>query len=174
MTFSDYLITGLLISLVVHQIRGKRLTVFGLLWPMGLVGWAAVTYLHGIPTAGNDLTLTLGGAVVGLMLGTLCAHFTAVHFGSDGVAVAKAGWLAAALWVFGMTARVAFALYAQNGGGPLIGRFSAAHGITSAQAWVSALIVMAIAEVLGRTMVLAWRSQLGRRPRLAEALPNFR
>ncbi|HUY96952.1 MAG TPA: hypothetical protein VMW47_04920 [Verrucomicrobiae bacterium] len=172
MTFTDYLITGLLISLVVRQIHGKRLTAFGLLWPIGLVAWAAVTYLHGIPTAGNDLTLTVAGVVVGLVLGTLCASFTTVRVGPDAVAVAQAGWLAALLWILGMASRMTFAFYAQHGGGRAIGSFSAAHGITGAQAWVAALIVMAIAEVLGRTAVLAWRAQTVRQALPATGLPS--
>jgi hypothetical protein len=50
-----------------------------------------------------------------------------------------------------------FALYATNGGGPAIGRFSAANGLTLG-AWTSALTLMALAEVTSRTAVLIPRA----------------
>jgi hypothetical protein len=71
MSFSDYLINGLLIALVLIQIRGRRLTARNLLLPLGIVGYAATHYLHSIPTAGNDLLLIVAGATVGLTLGVL-------------------------------------------------------------------------------------------------------
>ena len=42
--------------------------------------------------------------------------------------------------------------------GPAIGRFSAAHSITSVDAWVAALFLMALAEVVTRLAVLWLRS----------------
>ena len=37
MSPADYLLNGLLVALVIRQIRGKRLTAFGLLWPLAVV-----------------------------------------------------------------------------------------------------------------------------------------
>jgi hypothetical protein len=54
---------------------------------------------------------------------------------------------------------MAFAIWASNGGGPALGRFSAAHHITSATAWTAALVLMALAEVLVRTGLLWVRAQ---------------
>jgi hypothetical protein len=51
-----------------------------------------------------------------------------------------------------------FSLYAEHGGGGSIERFSASHHITSIEAWVAGLILMALAEVLSRSAVLAARS----------------
>ena len=53
---------------------------------------------------------------------------------------------------------MAFALYAENGGGPSVARFSAVHHITSAAAWTAALILMALTEVVGCTAVFAGRA----------------
>ena len=39
MNLTDYLINGILIGLVVLQVRGKRLTPFGLLIPLAVVGY---------------------------------------------------------------------------------------------------------------------------------------
>lgn len=155
MSLTDYLLNAALVALVLLQIRGRRITARNLLLPLAVVGVVAVSYLHAIPTAGDDLMLALGGAAVGLLLGLGCGLATAVFRRADGTPIAKAGALAALLWVAGVGARMAFALYATHGGGPAIGRFSAAHHITSGQAWVACLILMALLEVVSRSGVLA-------------------
>jgi hypothetical protein len=158
MSITDYLINGLLVALVIRQIHGRRLTPLSLLWPLALVVYFGHTYLHGFPTAGNDLWLTLGGPLVGLTLGALCALFTRITPDSEGRPFAKAGAAAAILWIVGVGSRLAFELYATHGGGSAIYRFSANHDITSIAAWTTGLILMAFAEVLGRNGVLGWRA----------------
>jgi hypothetical protein len=158
MTIFDYLLNTALIALVVLQMRGRRLDRRGLLLPLGLVVWAASQYLHGIPTTGNDLPMVVGGALLGLLLGTSSALLTRLHLDRDGVAIARATGAAAALWVVGIGARLGFSLYAQHGGGPAIARFSVAHHITGA-GWVTAFVLMAFAEVFSRTAALWLRSR---------------
>ncbi len=164
MTFTDYAIDITLIALVILQIRGRRLTGRALLLPVVLVGYVAANYLHGIPTAGNDLIVVAGAATLGIALGVLCALFTTVKPGPDGHPVAKAGLIAAVLWVLGTGTRLAFQLYATHGGAGAIGRFSASHSITSSEVWVAALILMAMGEALARTGVLALRAYSGPAP----------
>lgn len=158
MTLTDYFIDIALIAVVILQVRGRRLTARSLLLPVVLVGWAAASYLHGIPTAGNDLVLVIAGTAAGTLLGSLCGLFTMVKPGRDGRPFAKAGALAGILWVLGVGTRFAFQLYAAHGGGAAIGHFSAAHSITTGEAWVSALVLMAMGEALARTGVLALRA----------------
>jgi hypothetical protein len=75
--------------------------------------------------------------------------------------LARAGWLSACLWVLGMGSRFGFLIWINDGGRSAIASFSAHHSITSGEAWTVALLAMAVAEVLGRTLVLATRrSQL--------------
>jgi hypothetical protein len=167
MPTTDYIVNGLLIALVIRQILGKKLTAFGLIWPVGVVVWAGYSYLHGIPTAGNDVVLVMTGITVGATLGVLCGAYTHLHPQANGTFLAKAGFVAAALWIVGVGSRLAFELYATHGGGASIAHFSANHSITSTEAWTSALILMAFAEVLSRTGVLAWRA----RSSLARSLP---
>ena len=69
----------------------------------------------------------------------------------------KAGWVAAGTWVASMGFRFAFALWAAHGGGATIARFSADHGIDSAEAWTAALVLMALGEVFVRTVLLVVR-----------------
>jgi hypothetical protein len=67
------------------------------------------------------------------------------------------------MWVGGVGARLAFAVAASNGAGPAIARFSVAHHITGSAAWVAALVMMALADVLTRLSVIYLRGR-----RLAE------
>ena len=61
--------------------------------------------------------------------------------------------------VGGVGARLAFAVAASNGAGPAIARFSIAHHITGAAAWVAALIMMALADVLTRLVIIYLRGR---------------
>ena len=59
---------------------------------------------------------------------------------------------------------MAFAFAATHGAGPAIARFSIAHQITGSGAWVAALVMMALADVLTRlAVVYAARPPPGRR-----------
>jgi hypothetical protein len=99
MTATDYLINAALILLVVRQIRERRVDIRSLILPVVLVYTIAGQYLHSIPTAGNDLVLVVGLASLGLILGSTSAFFHTMRVGSDGVALARAGWIAAGLWI---------------------------------------------------------------------------
>ena len=173
MTLSDYIIDLALIGVVLLQIRGRRLTARSLLLPVGLTAWAAHTYLHSVPTAGNDLVLVAGCAAVGILLGAGAGLLTKVTTGPDGSLLAKAGWAAAVLWVLGVGFRFAFQEFASHGGAATIARFSSAHAITTGQAWVAALVLMAIAEALTRTAVLAGRAYLPLRSQHAGLRPTM-
>ena len=70
------------------------------------------------------------------------------------------------MWVAGVGGRMAFVFAATHGAGPAIGRFSIAHHITGSGAWVAALVMMALADVLTRLAVVWLRGR-----RLAAARP---
>ncbi len=77
-----------------------------------------------------------------------------------GVVTLRAGWWSAFFWVLGMGSRFGFIYWITHSGAADVGRFSANHQITGAEAWTVALLGMAVAEVLLRTGVIAqrWRS----------------
>lgn len=156
MSSFDYVFPLLLVLSVLRQVRGKHLTWFQLAWPIGLVVWATVTYLRGIPATAADLVLVVGCALTGLVLGTLAGFFTRISRTGDGVLIATATLATVLLWTLGTIGRLVFGLYAEHGGGPAIESFSGANGI-SLRAWGSALILMALCEVVGRTLVLGTR-----------------
>jgi hypothetical protein len=157
MTIFDYALNVGLIALVVLQMRGRRLDRRGVVLPLALVGWAASQYLHGIPTVGNDGLLVSGGVAAGLMLGSASAAVTTLEVGRDGVVVARATLAAAALWVVGIGARMAFSLFMQHGGAPTVIKFSQVHRLTGA-GWVTAMVLMAFVEVVSRTLILCVRA----------------
>jgi hypothetical protein len=158
MTTTDYLINAVLVLLVVRQVRERRVDLRSLVLPIVLVSQVVQHYLHSIPTAGNDLLLIIGLASVGLLLGTTSAFFTGVRVGGDGVALARAGWIAVGLWVAGMGARMGFAFASEHGAHTAIARFSAVHHITGAGAWTAALVLMALCEVASRLATLHLRA----------------
>ncbi len=158
MSLTDYIINAILVLLVLRQIQERRLDLVSLVLPVVLVGAAAAYYLHSVPTAGNDIVLDLTLAATGTILGVACALTTRMWRGADGVALARAGVVAAILWIVGIGSRMGFALYSSHGGGPAIVRFSVAHDITSSAAWVAALVMMALAEVIARTVTLRVRA----------------
>jgi len=153
MTTTEYALNLALVGLVALQIRGITVTKAALLFPVVMTTWIATSLLKSIPTAGNDLWLELFGMLVGATLGALAALATSVTR-TGGNAVAKAGAVAAFLWVAGIGARVSFSLWVGHGGAATIRQFSLVHHITGGPAWGTAFILMALAEVVTRTGVI--------------------
>ena len=117
---------------------------------------AGIAYLRPISPAGNNLTLIAVLVGAGLALGTLSGMTTSVWRQGDGV-LARAGVLAAFLWVLGMGASFAFALWVTHTGAEAVGRFSFRYDITGGNIWQFALVLMAYSEVLSRIGVLQFR-----------------
>ena len=157
MTTTDYLIDSALVLLVLLQIKERPLTTHALVRPLIIVAIAAVTYVHGIPTAGNDLVLVALLALLGLGIGVASGQTVLMRRGPGGEVLARSGWASGVFWVLGMGSRFAFAVWVSHGGAATIGQFSAQHAITSGEAWTVALLAMAVFEVCGRSLVQAAR-----------------
>jgi len=171
MDTTGYIVNSVLVLLVLRQIQERPLDLRSLIRPVLLVAAAAAFFLHTIPTGGNDLVLELGLAGLGAAMGAASARATRVRL-DGGTAVARAGVVAATLWIGGVGARMAFAYAAGHGFGSAIGRFSAAHSITGSSAWVTALVLMALADVTARLVVLHARGRrLERRSRATGERP---
>lgn len=158
MSAKDYLFSAVFIGLIFLQVRGRRVTAASLLLPVIIVGVAAYRYLRGIPAGGNNVALVAACAGIGLFLGVAGALVTSVRPGPDGRPVAKAGVLAVLLWVVGTGSRLAFGIYASHGGAAEIASFARANDIDARTALPSALILMALAEVLGRYGLIGLRA----------------
>jgi hypothetical protein len=150
MTTTDWVIDIALVLIVFRQLREERLTARTILLPLALIAWAGFTYLHSIPTAGNDLALIGLFTGAGVIFGILGGLLTRVRYHSGNVYI-RATVSAAALWVISMGFRMGFAVWSSYGSGVShLTSFSAAHDITSGQAWVTALVLMAFGEVIVR------------------------
>ncbi|MGH9064080.1 MAG: DUF1453 domain-containing protein, partial [Acidimicrobiales bacterium] len=117
MSAFDYLFPLLLVLSVVRQVRGKHLSWFTLAWPLGLVVWFALEYLHGIPASTSGLALIAATTFTGLVLGTLAGLYTRICRRPDGKLMARATLATVVLWTAGTVGRLVFGLYALHGGG---------------------------------------------------------
>lgn len=167
MTITDYLIDSALVLLVLLQIKEQPLTTRTLVRPFIFIAVAATIYLHGIPTAGNDLVLVGAISALGATIGVASGLAVLMRRGSGGEILIRSRWLSGFFWVLGMGSRFAFAVWISHGGISAIATFSAQHSITSGEAWTAALLGMAFLEVCGRSLVLALRRAQLRAPRSA-------
>ena len=158
-TTTMYVINAILVLMVIHQIREHPLDLRSLAAPVLAVGAAAVLFLHSVPGGGNDILLEGACVAAGATMGALAGLATHLRRDGTGRALARAGWLAAGLWITAVGARMAFAIADSNGARPAIARFSVAHQITGEAAWVAALIMMALADVLTRLIVIYLRGR---------------
>jgi hypothetical protein len=158
MTTTDYLIDSVLVLLVLFQIKERTLTTKTLVRPLVIVAVAAANYLHGIPTAGNDLVLVAILAITGGAIGLASAQTVIMRVGPDGEVLARAGWASGFFWVLGMGSRFAFIFWITHSGASTLGRFSVEHAITGS-AWTVALLAMAVCEVASRSALMAARRQ---------------
>lgn len=160
MTTTDWLIDIALLLIVLRQLREERLTTRTILLPLGMIAWAASNYLTDIPTAGNDVLLAVVFAAVGVVFGLAGGLLTHVRHAGGHVLI-KASRSAAALWIISMGFRLGFAVWSTHPSGAAhLTSFSIAHTITSGQAWVVALLLMAVGEVVVRLGTIVVRGQL--------------
>jgi peptidoglycan/LPS O-acetylase OafA/YrhL len=132
MNATDYLINAALVLLVLRQIREMRLSWQILVLPVLIVIGAAAYYLRSVPLAGNDVVLYAALGAVGATLGGLCGLATHLRRDAEDRVLARAGWIAAILWVVGVGARMGFAWASTHGAGPAIERFSIGHSTSPA------------------------------------------
>jgi hypothetical protein len=159
MTITDWVIDIALILIVFRQLREARLTPRTVLLPLAIMAWAGYNYLHGIPTAGNDVKLIAIFTAVGVAFGLISGLLTRVRR-RDGNVYIKATVGAAAVWVVSMGFRLAFGIWASHPSGAAhIASFSVAHDITSSEAWVVSLLCMAFAEVIVRMGTIVIKGQ---------------
>ncbi len=168
MTISDYLINAVFVFVVLRQARERQLDLRSLLVPLLAVAFVAHIYVHSIPTAGNDLVLVAVLAGVGLMLGVLGGFATHIRLDDDGRPMVRVGWVAGALLIGGICARMMFVFAVNNGAEGTIRSFSITHHIGAA-AWPVALVSMALLEVTVRLVTV----QIRARSMTTAGVPSF-
>ncbi|RPK54141.1 hypothetical protein EES43_29630 [Streptomyces sp. ADI96-02] len=163
MTATQWITDIALVLIVFRQLREGRLGPRSYLLPLGIISFVAYRYLDTIPTGGNDLKLIGVLVGVGALLGVAGGVFTRLRVVGDHVLI-KAGLISAVLWVIGMGARIGFQQWVEHGGADDVARFSVDHHITGEQAWLAALLLMALTEVVSRLATIFVRSRMLPRP----------
>src|ERR1700685_635096 len=101
MSTTDYLIDSALVLLVLLQIKERPLTTRALVRPIVIVGIAVLNYLHGIPTAGNDLVLVGVLGMLGLLIGVASGQTVLMRRAANGEVLSRAKRLAGFFWGLG-------------------------------------------------------------------------
>jgi hypothetical protein len=153
MSTTDYVLAGAAITLVLWNMRSHALTDRRLVRPLIIAAAVCMTFLHGVPTSGADGVLVGLGVLTGAACGLIGALATRLKV-DHGEVIASATPLAYGVTLLAFGGRLAFAIAATNGLGPAIGRFSRSVGIQSEKAWVAALVLMAVADLVVRALVL--------------------
>ncbi|MFJ9324582.1 hypothetical protein [Streptomyces globisporus] len=159
MDTTTWIIDIALILIVFRQLREGPLGPRSYLLPLAIVTFVGLSYLDTVPTDGNDLVLIGVLMGIGAALGIAGGVFTRMRR-LDGHILIKAGAVSAMLWILGMGARLGFQLWVDHGGAGTVARFSADHRITGSEAWVAALVLMALTEVVTRLATIYARSRM--------------
>jgi hypothetical protein len=158
MRTTDYLINAVFVVIVIRQARERELDRRSVIVPLAIVAYVAHLYVRSIPTAGNDLVLIGALGAVGLALGIASGFTTHVRAGENGLPIARVGWIAGALLIAGIGARMLFAFAISHGARHALADFSYVHQIGSA-AWPVALVLMALLEVSTRIAIVQLRGR---------------
>jgi hypothetical protein len=157
LSVENYVVDILLIALVLRQLRARPLTTRVVILPLVLVAWAFISYFHTFSANGSDIELIAVFTAVGVALG-LASGFTTKVWESGQKLLFQAGVIAAVTWIAGMGFRLGFQIWANTTSGEAsITNYSEFHHINSSEAWVCALLLMALGEVLARLAVLQGR-----------------
>ena len=169
MSFAQYALNaGLLVFILASNLGTRSVTRWRLTIPVVLVVVAGAVLLQDAPTGGGDVRLEAVGVTAGLLLGVLAGLLVRVRQAAGGlVMVAGAGY--AALWTMVIAGGMLFAFGADHWFAAGIGRFSYVNGISGADAWTTAFVLMALTMVLTRIAVTALAILAARRG--AAALP---
>lgn len=156
MRTTDYLINAVFVLIVFRQARERELDRRSVIIPLAIVAYVAHLYVRSIPTVGNDLVLIGALGTIGVAVGVAGGFATHVRAGENGLAVVRVGWIAGALLISGIGARMVFAFALSHGARHAVASFSYAHQI-SAAAWPVALVLMALLEVGTRIAIVQLR-----------------
>jgi hypothetical protein len=136
----------------------RKVGWFRIARPLLMAAGIVPLYLKAFATHGAGLGLELGGAAAGLAAGLAAARLTRVYRSSrTAKPVSRAGAAYAALWICVIGARAAFSYGSVHWFSAPLGHWMASHDVSVA-AITDALIVMAVAMLLARTLGLAVRA----------------
>jgi hypothetical protein len=148
---------AVLASVLGTDLGRREITKRRLLRPVIVAAIIVPMYLKHPATSGTALYLELALAALGLLLGLGAAALLRTRRdAATGTVSTQAGAAYAALWTAVVGARLAFSYGAQHWFHAPLGHWMYQHAVTS-DALTDALVLMAIAMLLGRTGTLAAR-----------------
>ena len=158
MSASIWIVNLVVLASVLGTDLGRReVNKSRLLRPALVAAVIVPMYLKHPATSGSGLALELALAAVGLLLGLAAAGLLPTRREpGTGKVFTQGGAGYAALWTTVVGARLAFSYGAQHWFAGALGRWMYQHSVT-ADALTDALVLMAIAMLLGRTGTLALR-----------------
>ena len=162
---------AVLASVLGTDLGRRKVGTARLLRPAIVAAVIVPLYVKHPATAGSGLELELAAAALGLLLGLGAAALLKVRRDpADGAVYTHAGAAYAALWTTVIGARLLFVYGSDHWFTAELGRWMYQHQI-SVDALTDALIVMAIAMLLGRTGTLALKRRAVPAGRVATQAP---
>ncbi|WP_157537273.1 hypothetical protein [Kitasatospora azatica] len=160
------IINGMVLIAVLEADLGphRKIGKLRILRPLLMATAIVPLFIRSPATDGTGLALELAAVVVGLAVGLLAMTFTEVYRSpKTGGPVSRAGFAYAALWIVVVGARAAFSYGSERWFGQQLGRWMLDNQV-SGNALTDALLLMAVAMMLTRTLGLAARAaKAGRR-----------
>ncbi|MFE6904166.1 hypothetical protein ACFVFJ_46505 [Streptomyces sp. NPDC057717] len=136
----------------------RKVSLFRILRPLLLAGAIVPIFATNPTTHGDGLTLEIAGITAGILGGLLATTLSHVYRSPQtGQAVSRAGLGYASLWIVVIGLRMAFSYGSQHWFRSQLGNWMFTHHVTS-DALTDALLLMAVAMTLTRTLLLAGRA----------------
>lgn len=152
---SAVILAGVLISDLGH----RAITTHRLLRPLMIAAGVGTFYLGAIATSGAGLALELACTGAGALLGLLASSLMRVEQDPNGSrAFTRAGISYALIWIVTIAARLTFIYGSSHWYSTSLGSWMGAHQIT-ADALTDALVLMALAMTVARTLALLIRGR---------------
>ncbi len=162
---SDLIVDAVLLGAVLEADLGSRRKIgpFRILRPLGLAAAIVPLYLTAVVTHGPGSVVEIAGAVAGVVLGFAAAALMTVYRSPlTGKPVSRAGLGYAVLWIIVIGGRAAFSYGSAHWFTAPLARWMMTNRVTPA-AITDALIFMAVAMLLTRTVSLGIRARRVRR-----------
>jgi hypothetical protein len=158
------IINGAVLAATLHgDVGTRRIGAFRVLRPFVLAGAIIPLFISPLTTHGTGLTLELAGALAGVVGGLAAMALTKVYRSPEtGKPVSRAGWPYALLWVLVIGARAFFSYGSFHLFPNQLAHWCETNQVTG-DAITDALILMAVAMVMVRSVGLAARAALLRR-----------
>lgn len=155
-TFHITLIVNVTVLAVIlgGDLGRRKVTTMRIIRPLIVVVAAVAIFFHSAQPTSNDLSLQLVGAGVGVLLGLVAGAMLPAEMDDAGTVHTRAGLPYALFWVTMSAARAAFVYGSEHWFTGSVIRSAIRYRISGPEIFGNALVLMALATVLGRSAVV--------------------